>query len=198
MRVSWPVNGAQVFSPWATGAAGSVPADEVEPDAPTGGEAEERTRAARRFRADAERIAELYADFTRMLIDGAASLAEQAVGAPPAADGRGSGPEVLILGPASAGATTTASAWLHVLDGPPAPPAPVHATDLVAHDGGRVPSAALRCVPDHLDTTTARRTAEVRVTVTVPADTPPGSYHGHLLASGLPEVVLPLRLEVVA
>ncbi|HJR24698.1 MAG TPA: hypothetical protein VJ804_04445, partial [Acidimicrobiales bacterium] len=60
------------------------------------------------------------------------------------------------------------------------------------------PGATVTCTPAALDTSAARTTSEVRVTVVVAKGTAPGSYHGHLLAQGLPEVVLPVRLEVVA
>lgn len=195
-----------------TGASGlrlSFPRNGAAPSAAVDGEAEggetdvdpaERVRQARRFRADAERLVELYADWTRMLVDGAAALAEQAAGVDvdaTATAGQETGTGVLVLGPASGGATTTASVWLHVLDGPSAAPAPLRATDLVAHDGTAVPGSALTAAPDRLDTSVARSSSEVRITVVVPPGTAPGQYHGHLLAAGLPEVVLPLRLEVV-
>lgn len=197
LRLSFPVNGAP---PGGRSADGVRPEEGV-PHADEPADPVERARQARRFRADAERLVELYADWTRMLVDGAASLAEQAVGAAPpgGADESATGASgVLVLGPASAGATTTTSAWLHVLDGPAAAPAALRSTDLVAHDGSVVPGVALTCTPPVLETSAARTSSEVRVSVVVPANTAPGSYHGHLLASGLPEVVLPVRLEVVA
>ena len=81
----------------------------------------------------------------------------------------------LVLGPASAGATTTTSAWLHVLDGPAAAPARLRATDLVAHDGvGGARRGARPARPPVLDTSAARTSSEVRVTVVVPAGTAPG------------------------
>lgn len=195
LRLSFPANGA------APGTDG-VAADGEAADGAAGEllDPVERARQARRFRADGERMVELYADWTRMLVDGAASLAEQAVGVVPIG-GTGE-PQavtgVLVLGPASAGATTTSSAWIHVLDGPAAAPAELHATALVAHDGASVPGAALTCTPGQLDTAVVRTSSEVRVTVVVPAGTAPGSYHGHLLAAGLPEIALAVRLEVVA
>ncbi len=170
-----------------------------EPGSTTDDDRTERARQARRFRADAERLVELYADWTRLLVDGAAALAEQAVGGESGRDGRESGlSAILVLGPVSAGSTTTTSAWLHVLDGPPTSPATLRATDLVAHDGATVPSSAVASLPTMLDTSVARSSREVRVTIAVPPATPPGAYHGHLLAHGLPEVALPVRLEVVA
>ncbi len=212
IRLPLPVNSEQALAAWGLGALvpepdGAPPGDEATGVADAGegagddaADPTERARPARRFRADAERLVEMYAEWTRMLVDGAASLAEQAVGVAPMA-GPSSGDSAaagLVLGPASAGATTTTSAWLHVLDGPAAAPAPLHATDLVAHDGSVVPGTAVACTPALLDTSVARSSTEVRVSAVVPAGTAPGTYHGHLLARGLPEVALALRLEVVA
>jgi hypothetical protein len=160
------------------------------------GDAPDLTVLSRRLRADSERLVELYASWTRALVDGAATLVEQASGLPTAHGD--AGPGTLILGPVAAGTATSASAWLHVLDGPPAPASALHATDLVAHDGARVPGVAVTCAPPSLETDSSRTTTEVVVSAQVPPGTGPGVYHGHLLARGLPEVALALRLEVVA
>ena len=132
-------------------------------------------------------------------LDGAASLAEQAVGIAPAVGAADPGGGVLVLGPASAGATTTAtrvaararrprdhagSAPRHRPRGPrrrrgarrgawPAPPRPSTRSRR---------AAASRCASPSWSRPPRRR----------------GTYHGHLLATGLPEVVLAVRLEVVA
>jgi hypothetical protein len=149
---------------------------------------------ARRFRADADRLVELYAEWTRLLVDGAATLAEQAAQEGAAAPGG----DILVVGPVAAGTSSTASAWLHVLDGPTSLPAPLHTTTLVAHDGATVPRSAVAFDPPFLDTSAARTTHEIRVSVSVPSDTRPGRYHGHVLATGLEEVALAVRVEVVA
>ena len=150
---------------------------------------------SRRLRADSERLVELYASWTRALVDGAASLVEQASGLP---TGSAGATETLTLGPVAAGTSTASSAWLHVLDGPSAPPSTLHASDLVAHDGSSLPGAKVTCEPPVLHTDSLRTTTEVTVSAHVPAGTPPGTYHGYLLARGLPAVALALRLEVVS
>lgn len=188
LRVPLAPNGEAPVGNGFTGA----PPDET----PAAGEAPDLTALSRRLRADSERLVELYASWTRALVDGAASLVEQASGLPTAPGGAGH--ETLTLGPVAAGTTTAASAWLHVLDGPPAPHAALHATDLVAHDGSCLPGGAVTCAPPSLETDTSRTTTEVTVSARVPAGTGPGVYHGHLLARGLPEVALALRVEVVA
>lgn len=166
------------------------------PDEPVGSDVPDLTGLSRRLRADSERLVELYASWTRALVDGAASLVEQASGLPTAQGGGAN--ETLALGPVAAGTATAASAWLHVLDGPPAPPSELHASDLVAHDGSCLPGASVTCTPPSLHTDSNRTTTEVVVSARVPVGTSPGIYHGHLLARGLPEVALALRLEVVS
>ncbi len=148
----------------------------------------DRRRDLRHLRADAERLIELYGEWTRTLLDSAATLAD------------GGGPErtdVLVFAGAVAGEEATATAYLHVLEGPVAPDARLHAGVLVAHDGSTVPGVAVSFDPAAVDTSSPQRTDAVVVVVAVPEGTPAGVYHGHVLAEGLPEICLPLRLEVV-
>jgi hypothetical protein len=141
--------------------------------------------ATRRLRADAERLIDLYAEWTRLLVevslDGAAPTRS---------------PDVLTLGPVAPAGTAQATVWFHVLDGPGAGPATLRATDLTAHDGSRVLARAVGFDPPALPTGSPRTSHEVAVRVSVPRRTRPGLYHGHLLAAGLAEVSLPVRLTV--
>ena len=130
------------------------------------------------------------------LVDGAANLAEQAMERGPRSTSPSEG--ALRLGPAARGTTTAAEAWLHVLDGPPGPAARVHASDLVAHHGGRIPGDLVSTTPAVLETAASRTSTAVAVSVAVPDRIEPGTYYGHLLADGLPEVVLPIVVEVVS
>ena len=154
------------------------------------------TKMSRRLRADSERLVELYATWTRTLVDGAANLAEQAMERSPRSAGAADG--ALRLGPAARGTTTAAEAWLHVLDGPPASAARVHASDLVAHHGDRLSGELVTTSPSMLDTAASRTSVAVAVSVAVPDGIRLGTYYGHLLADGLPEVVLPIVVEVVS
>jgi hypothetical protein len=141
--------------------------------------------AARRLRADAERLIDLYAEWTRLLVESALDGS-----APPRRS------DVLALGPVAPSATAEATVWLHVLDGPSAGPAKLRATALTAHDETRIPRRAVRCDPDVLPAGSPRTSHEVTVRVVVPPKAKPGTYHGHLLAEGLDEVSLPIRLIV--
>jgi hypothetical protein len=152
---------------------------------PPAGAAAGPAQELRRLRADAERLIELYGDWTRALLDGFTELAE----------GR-NGDGGLAAGPAAAGAVVTTTAWLHLLDGDGVPDAPLFATDLVAHDGTVIPAAAVTFDPPTLGPAATTPT-EIRVCVVLPAGTGPGTYHGTVLATGLPEVHLALRVEVM-
>ena len=102
----------------------------------------------------------------------------------------------LRLGPVKAGQPASGRAWVHILDGPPGPPARLSATALTAHDGATIEARAASFEPPMLDSFDLRSSRELLVTVAVPAGDIAGAYHGHILATGMPEVSLPVRLEV--
>ena len=143
-----------------------------------------RTTQLRRARADAERVLDAYGDWARQLLDGVFGLAEG-----------DAGPEVLMLGPAAGGAGAEADLWLHAPPGRLTGPAPLRTTDLTAHDGTVVPACAVTFDPPALAPADATAPA-TRVRVAVPAGAAPGTYYGHVLATGLPEVALPVRLVI--
>jgi hypothetical protein len=161
-------------------------------DAVTGAD---RAREVRRLRADGERLLELWGEWMRVLLDAVTDGAEAGVvgrdgGAAHAAD------QLLRLGPVKPGDQVSARAWLHVLDGPPGPPGRLCATAFTAHDGAAIRAEAASFEPPLLDSFDLRSSRELVVTVAVPEGTPPGAYHGHILAVGLPEISLAVRLEV--
>jgi hypothetical protein len=169
----------------ATAGADGVAAADLEAD---------RARQVRRARADAERLLEWWGEWMRVLLDAAMDGAEAGVAERTAAAHAGEQP--LRLGPVKAGRPASGRAWLHILDGPPGPPARLSATAFTAHDGATIETRAASFEPPMLDSFDLRSSHEVVVTVAVPPGTRPGAYHGHILAVGLPEVSLAVRLEV--
>ena len=165
-------------------------------DTAAGADAEaDRTREARRLRADGERLLEWWGEWMRVLLDAAmdgaeAGVAERSAAAAPAGD------HPLRLGPVKAGHPASGRAWVHILDGPPGPPARLSATAFTAHDGATIEARAASFEPPMLDSYDLRSSHELVVTVAVPVETAPGAYYGHILATGLPEVSLAVRLEV--
>ncbi len=153
-------------------------------------EARDRGREARRLRADAERLLELWGESMRLLLDVAADAAETGV------DGRNGTADQLTLSPVPSGESAVGRVWLHVLDGPPGSPARLTTTALTAHDDAAIEAPAASFEPPLIDTFALRSSQEILVTIEVPEGTSPGVYHGHILATGLPEVGLPVRIEV--
>lgn len=144
----------------------------------------DRTTQLRQARADAERVLDAYGDWARQLLDGVFGLA--------AAEG---GAELLALGPATASGAVEAELWLHAPAGRLTGPAPLRLTDLTAHTGTVICGQAATFEPAALAPGSSPST---RIRVTVPPGTAPGAYYGHILATGLPEVALAVRLEVIA
>lgn len=154
----------------------------------------DRTRDVRRLRADGERLLELWGEWMRVLLDAAMDGAEAGVAERYA--GLHADDQPLRLGPVRPGHPESGRAWVHVLDGPPGPPARLGATAFTAHDGATVEAGAASFEPPVLESFDLRSSHEVIVTVAVPDGTRPGAYYGHILAIGMPEVSLPVRLEV--
>jgi hypothetical protein len=146
----------------------------------------------RNLRADVDRIIELYADWTRGLAD---SLIDAAESSRAGMNGHGR-PDCLLLGPAGPGDEAAGQVWLHTHDGPAARPGAVVATDLTAHHGAVVGAANLRFDPPVVDVAPPRTSVALTVRVAVPMGTPPGPYVGHILVRGLPEIGLPVQLDV--
>jgi hypothetical protein len=181
-----PLNGADADHGVDAGAG----ADHVrEPDKEA-----DRAREVRRLRADGERLLELWGEWIRVLLDVAMDGAE--AGVAERDTGVHADDQLLRLGPVKPGHPESGRAWVHILDGPPAPPACLCATAFTAHDGATVEARAASFEPPTLDSFDLRSSHEVVVTVAVPEGTRPGAYYGHILATGMPEVSLPVCLEV--
>ncbi len=153
-----------------------------------------RAREVRRLRADGERLLELWGEWMRVLLDAAVDGAE--AGVAERDTGVHADDQPLRLGPVKPGHPESGRAWVHILDGPPGPPARLGATAFTAHDGATVEARAASFEPPTLDSFNLRSSHEVVVTVAVPEGTRPGAYYGYILATGMPEVSLPVRLEV--
>jgi len=137
----------------------------------------------RQVRADAERLIDLYADWSRSMLDAAVGVV---------APGPAAGPGVITLGPIRRGEEDTATAWLHLEEATGAVPM-LRATDLSHPSGPAIPGATIR-IEVATDGVSPRR---VDVTVPVPDDAPPGVYVGWLLGDD-PDTGLPIKVEVKA
>lgn len=139
------------------------------------------------------RALDLYSDLVRRSFEGYADLMDQTLRS------RGvqldSGPGTLLTLQGAAGVRATATVWMHNTTAQQASAEP-RLTDLASHDGRIVPASAGRFQPAVL---TIGPGASTSATVEVAlGHVAPGVYHGHVLARGLPDVALPVRLQVRA
>lgn len=161
-------------------ATGEEPANGHEPD-------------VAQLRVIVARALDLYSDLVRRSFEGYADLMDQTLRS------RGvqldSGPGGLLTLQGAAGVRATATVWMHNTTAQPASAEP-RLTSLASHDGRTVPASAARFQPAVL---TIGPGASTSATVEVAlGHVLPGVYHGHVLARGLPDVALPVRLLVRA
>jgi hypothetical protein len=165
------------------GAPGAGPADA----GPEPGFAQLRTSVARAL--------DLYSDLVRRSFEGYADLVEQSLRARGVRlHGTDTSPGELTMR-APAGTTAAATVWLHNTTDEPAS-AVLRLTVLTAHDGPTMPGTAGRFDPAEARIAPGASVA-ARLAVDLEGVTA-GVYRGHVLAEGLPEAALPLRLVVTA
>jgi hypothetical protein len=139
------------------------------------------------------RALDLYSDLVRRSFEGYADLVEQSlrvrgVGLHGADDGQG---ELTVQG--VAGAQAAGTVWLHNTTDRSVS-AVLHLTGLTAHDGRVAPGKAASFEPA---TVRIAPGASVAARLALPLDgVAPGLYRGHVLADGLPDAALPIRLLV--
>ena len=102
----------------------------------------------------------------------------------------------LLLPEVAPGGRSSARLWLHNTTAQTASGLRPWCPGLAMHSGGTLPAAAVTCQPERIDRLEPGASADVVVTVAVPDDAAPGTYHGQLLVDGLPDVVFPLRVRV--
>jgi hypothetical protein len=94
------------------------------------------------------------------------------------------------------GTGPTAEIWLHNGTERDQVGIGLRSSDLTAHDGTTLPASSVEFRPTNVDLP-ARSSRGVGITVAV-GDTPPATYRGIILATNLPEVWLPLEVQVDA
>jgi hypothetical protein len=147
------------------------------------------------MRAAVAGAVDLYADLFRETFQAYADVLELAArgrgGTVSSSEGAGA-PVALAGGP---GQQATTAVWVHNATGSPFAGIALRVTDLAAHDGVTVRGAAASFSPAVLDVG-AGASASATLTLSVPRAAPAGAYHGHVLATGLPEASIPVRLVV--
>jgi hypothetical protein len=140
------------------------------------------------LRASVARTLDGYADLLRRSFSAYADTVGAVVGA------RGADGAVVTLRGAP-GEPAVATVWAHNTDGAPAETGALRMTALVGPGGMSVDGSAASFAPRALSLD-AGQSASAALTVAVPAGLAPGTYDGHVLAAGLPNVAVPVRLVV--
>ena len=145
------------------------------------------------LRVTVARALDLYADLVRRSFEGYADLMDQMLRSRGVELGSVDGGLLTLQG--AAGARAMGTVWMHNTTARRASAIP-HLTDLASHDGRMVPASVGRFQPAAL---TIDPSASTSATVEVVlGDVVPGVYRGYVLARGLPDVALPVRLLVRA
>jgi hypothetical protein len=93
------------------------------------------------------------------------------------------------------GESASSEIWLHNRGSDDRGEVRLHASDLLSHDGSVIAAAAVR-IDTEVVPMPARSSRGVVLTVDVTAETRPGVYRGTVLASGNPDLWLPVTLTV--
>jgi hypothetical protein len=135
----------------------------------------------------------LFFDVVQRIVDGYVDLAEQ-VGAVGSNGSVGSSGEPITLH-ARPGETAEAPVWIHNMGPRLVRGIALRLTGLTAADGAELKAGPAAFEPGELAVGPAA-SGQAVLTVPVPTDAAPGSYHGHVLGSGETEAAVPVRLVV--
>ena len=145
------------------------------------------------LRVTVARALDLYADLVRSSFEGYADLMDQMLrsrGVEFDSDGGG-----LLTLQGGAGARAAGMVWMHNTTARQVSAVP-RLTDLASHDGRVVPASAGSFQPAEL--TIEPGASSPAMVEVVLGDVAPGVYRGYVLARGLPDAALPVRLLVRA
>jgi hypothetical protein len=146
------------------------------------------------LRSNVARALDLYTELVRRSFESYADLVEQTLRARGVQlNGAKDGQLGHLTLQGAAGARAIGTLWMHNTSDRPAS-AVLRLTDLTAHDGLLVPACAGRFEPTAVQ---AGPGASVSASLALAlGDVEPGVYRGHVLAAGLPDAALPVRLVV--
>lgn len=147
------------------------------------------------LRSAAARTIDLFAGLFQQTFETYVELA-QAIVQPPQAGAAPPAPASAVLSfGARPGANAGATVWIHNTTPGHATGVALRLTDLTASSGARIDASLGRFVPGTLDVA-AGASGSSMLSLTIPQRVVPGVYHGHVLAAGLGDAGLPIRLVV--
>lgn len=103
----------------------------------------------------------------------------------------------LQLPHASPGGRSISRLWLHNTTSSPRSGLRLWSPGLVAHDGRTINASAMTFRPASVARVEADSSVEVTLTVEVPGDACPGTYHAQVLVEGLPDTAYPITIDVI-
>lgn len=106
------------------------------------------------------------------------------------------GKDDLLVPRVAAGGRASARLWLHNTTATAASGLRPWCPGLTSAGGATLATTALTCQPERIERLEAGASSEVLVTVAVPDDAAPGTYHGQLLVDGLPDLAFAVRVPV--
>lgn len=133
----------------------------------------------------------LFADVVLRILDGYADLVER--GERDASAATTDGSPITLRG--SPGQRVEAPIWIHNGTDTPVTGVVLRITRLTAPDGAEIASSVASCCPAELDVA-ATASGHSSLGLTIPAVATGGIYHGHVLATGIRDAALPVRLVV--
>jgi hypothetical protein len=145
------------------------------------------------LRKNVARTLDLYTDLVRRSFESYADLMEQRLRVRGVRLHADDGQPALLTMRGAAGADAIATVWLHNTTERSAD-AVLRLTDLTAPDGSDIPASAGRFDPPTVNIG-AGVSDSVRLTIQI-REAVPGVYWGYVLAVGLPDAALPVRLVV--
>jgi len=147
------------------------------------------------LRVNVARALDLYGELIRRSFEGYADMMERGLrvaGLRLGAEGS-DGDAPLTLHADRPGVLAVGTVWIHNTTAEPAS-VELRLTDLTAHDGTVVQSGSGTFVPQGV-TATPGNPASARLEILL-GGVAPGVYHGHVMARGLPDEALPVRLVI--
>ncbi len=174
--------------------------EELRVEPATGGPARPAARPGRprelseqrlRARSTAARVVDVYADLFHELFRSLATDVTDGLLGP--GEQRASGQPIAIAG--HPGSSAGAVIWIHNTAESYVPALTLRLTDLWHSDGSRLAAALGSIEPSRFAGSVESRRA-AWVAVQIPADAHLGTYHGHILADGLPDTALPVSVFV--
>ncbi len=192
--------------PAGTGPAGTGASDGRDPSWSFGLWGSDRSRQT--MQADMQRAAGSYLAILAQMNEAGLRLLDatrwwQPPPPPPSSGSTGSSgpptsgePTVLRLPDVAAGGRVSAHLWLHNTTSSSASGIRPWCPGLTSHSGVALPSSAITCTPARIELLDPGASVDILVTAAIGEGAPAGTYHGLVLADGLPEVVFPLRIRV--